>query len=167
MLYAVLAVALVLLDQLTKYLTRANIPLGGAVPFLPGVLDFTYVRNTGAAFSLLREHTWLLTLVSALVVLAVCALVLKGYVSGPLGRLAAALVLAGGVGNLIDRAVFGYVTDMIRTLFITFPVFNVADCCITVGAPLLFIYLALSWGKEEKKEGPTDDGSHHLPADRP
>ena len=69
------------------------------------------------------------------------------------GRLAAALVLAGGVGNLIDRAVFGFVTDMFKTTFIDFAVFNVADCCITVGVPLLFLYVLLYMGKDEKKEG--------------
>lgn len=156
MLYAILAVLLVILDQLTKYLVRANISLGGSVPFLPGFLDFTYVQNTGAAFSVLREHTWLLTIVSAVVVLAICYLVLKGHISGTLGRLSATLILAGGVGNLIDRAVFSYVTDMIRTLFMDFPVFNVADCCITVGVPLLFLYLILTWSRE----GEGEDKSH-------
>ena len=58
MLYAVLVVALVVLDQVVKFLVRANIPLGGDVPFLPHILHLTYVQNTGAAFSLLEEHTW-------------------------------------------------------------------------------------------------------------
>ena len=62
--YAILAAALVALDQLVKYLVVQNIPLGEYVPFLPHILDLTYVQNTGAAFSLFSEHTWLLTLVS-------------------------------------------------------------------------------------------------------
>lgn len=160
MFYAILAAVLILADQLTKYLVRANIPLGGSVPFIPGLLDFTYVQNTGAAFSILRQHTWLLTLVSALVVLVVCYMVVKGMFKGPLGMFSVSLVLAGGVGNLIDRAVFGFVTDMIRTLFIDFPVFNVADCCITVGVPLLFLYMVLYWSKEEEKEGKPDAGAN-------
>ena len=65
MLYAVLVVALVVLDQVVKFLVRANIPLGGDVPFLPHILHLTYVQNTGAAFSLFSQHTWLLTLISA------------------------------------------------------------------------------------------------------
>ncbi len=164
MLYAIIAVLLVVADQLTKYLVRANIPLGGSAPFLPGFLDFTYVQNTGAAFSILREHTWLLTLVSAVVVLAVCYLLVRGFFSDALGRVAAMLILAGGVGNLIDRAVFGFVTDMIRTLFMDFPVFNVADCCVTIGVPLLAIYLILHWKDDDRKEEtPNDDPQ--LPAD--
>lgn len=163
MVYAILTAALVALDQLVKYLVRSHIPLGGNVPFLPFILDLTYVQNTGAAFSLLRQHTWLLTLTSALVVLAMCALIVKGFFKNALGRWAAALVLAGGMGNLIDRVLFGFVTDMLKTVFMDFPVFNVADCCITLGVPLLFLYVWFYVGKDEKKEGGNE--SPQLPPD--
>lgn len=152
MLYAILAAALVVLDQLVKYLVRANIPLGGNAPFIPFILDLTYVQNTGAAFSILRQHTWLLTLTSAAVVLAMCFLLVKGFFKNRLGLFSAALVLAGGMGNLIDRAIFGFVTDMFQTTFMEFAVFNVADCCITIGVPLLFLYVWLYVGREEKPE---------------
>ena len=135
MFYAIFAAALVVLDQIVKYLVRANIPLGGSVPFIPRLLDLTYVQNTGAAFSILRQHTWLLTLTSAVV------------------------VLAGGVGNLIDRVLFGFVTDMFQTTFMEFAVFNVADCCITVGVPLLFLYVWLYVGRDGKKEEAQGDGA--------
>lgn len=164
MFYAILAAALAALDQLVKYLVRAHIPLGGSLPFIPHVLDLTYVQNTGAAFSLLRQHTWLLTLISAVVVLVMCRLIVKGFFKNALGRWAAALVLAGGMGNLIDRAVFGYVTDMFQTVFMEFAVFNLADCCITVGVPLLFLYVMLYVGRDEKKEGGAD-GAGELPPD--
>ena len=165
MLYAILAVLLVLIDQAVKFAVRANIELGGSVPFSPHILDLAYVRNTGAAFSILQAHTWLLTLVSALVVLVMCWLIVRGFFQNALGRISAALVLAGGMGNLIDRAVFGFVTDMFMTVFMDFPVFNVADCCITVGVPLLFAYILLYVGREEKKEDEAD-GSAQLPPDR-
>ena len=151
MLYAILAVLLVLIDQAVKFAVRANIDLGRSVPFVPHILDLAYVQNTGAAVSLLESHTWLLALISAAVVLVMCWLIVKGFFQNALGRISAALVLAGGVGNLIDRAVFGFVTDMFRTVFIDFPVFNVADCCITVGVPLLFLYVLLYVGREEKE----------------
>lgn len=162
--YAILAVILVIMDQLTKYAVRAGIPLGGTKPFIPGILDLTYVQNTGAAFSILRTHTWLLTLTSAVMVLVICYLIVKGFFKNALGRWAAMLVLAGGMGNLIDRAVFGCVTDMLKTTFIDFPVFNVADCCITVGVPLLFLYVLLYVGRDEKKEDKADE-SAQLPSD--
>ncbi len=162
--YAILALLLVAGDQLTKLVIRAHIPLGSSIPFIPHILDLTYVQNTGAAFSLLNSHTWLLTLTSAVVVLVMCWLIVKGFFKNALGRWAAALVLAGGVGNLIDRAVFGFVTDMFQTVFMEFAVFNVADCCITVGVPLLFLYVLLYMGKDEKKEASPDDAAQ-LPPD--
>ena len=151
--YAILAVLLVLADQAVKFAVRANIELGRSVPFIPYVMDLTYVQNTGAAFSILRQHTWLLTLTSAAVMLVMCWLIVKGFFKNVLGRWSAALVLAGGMGNLIDRAVFGFVTDMFQTTFMDFPIFNVADCCITVGVPLLFLYVWLYMSREEKEKG--------------
>ena len=156
MLYAILAVLLVLLDQAVKFAVRANIELGGSVPFIPYVMDLAYVQNTGAAFSILRRHTWLLTLVSLAVVLVLCWLIVRGFFRNALGRVSAVLVLAGGVGNLIDRAVFGFVTDMFRTVFIDFPVFNVADCCVTVGVPLLFLYVLLYVKPNDPAQLPSD-----------
>ncbi len=164
MFYAILTTALVVLDQIVKYLVRANIPLGGNVPFIPYLLDLTYVQNTGAAFSMLRSHTWVLTLTSAVVVLGMCGLLMRSFFKNPLGLFSAALVLAGGMGNLIDRVVFGFVTDMFQTTFIEFAVFNVADCCITIGVPLLFLYVWLYVGKDEKKEDEADE-SAQLPPD--
>ena len=126
------------------------------------LLDLTYIKNTGAAFSILEKHTWLLTVLSAVIVLVVAYLVVKKFFNGWVGMLSATLILAGGVGNLIDRAAFKYVTDMIKTTFIDFPVFNFADCCITVGVVLLVIYV-LFFCKDEKKEG---DHGADLPDDQ-
>ena len=96
-------------------------------------------------------------------ILVICWMVMKKFFTNWLGRTSAMLILAGGVGNLIDRAAFGYVTDMLETVFMDFPVFNVADCCITVGVVLLCIYV-IFFVKDEKKEEKADD-SRDLPAD--
>ena len=149
MFYVILAILLIVADQAVKFAVRANIDLGQSIPFIPHVLALTNIRNTGAAFSILSRHTWLLTLTSVVVVLVICWLIVKGFFQNALGRWAAALVLAGGMGNLIDRVVFGAVTDMFQTTFIDFPIFNVADSCITVGVPLLFLYVLLYVGKEK------------------
>ena len=163
MLYTILAAVLILLDQLSKHLVRTHIPLGESVPFLPHVLDLTYVQNTGAAFSILREHTWILTIVSAVIVVVVAVLVARKFITGRLGLFCATLIMAGGVGNLIDRIIFRYVTDMFQTTFMNFAVFNVADCCITVGVVLLCVYLLFFYDKDHKKE----DSAHgaDLPSD--
>ena len=149
MLYAVLVVALVVLDQVVKFLVRANIPLGGDVPFLPHILHLTYVQNTGAAFSLLEEHTWILTIVSLVVSVLLVVLLVKKVFPRPFAMAALSMVLAGAVGNLIDRALLGYVTDMFETLFMRFAVFNVADICVVVGGIAFCVYYLFFHGKVE------------------
>ena len=147
MLYAILAAVLVALDQLVKYLVVQNIPLGEHVPFLPYLLDLTYVENTGAAFSLFSDHTWILALIS-LVMSVLLA------IRHPFGRTALALLLAGAVGNLIDRALQGYVVDMFHVLFMEFAVFNVADICVVVGGFAAVVYYLFFY---EKLEGKSKD----------
>lgn len=157
MLYFILAAVLVAVDQLVKYLVSANIPVGGSVPFLPYIMDLTYVRNTGCAFSLLEEHTWLLTVVSAVMSVVLAVALAKGFFKHPLGRITLSLLLAGAVGNLIDRAFYGYVIDMFRTLFMEFAVFNVADICVVVGGIAAAIYYLFLYDKLEGKANEQTD----------
>ena len=156
MLYALLAAALVALDQLVKYLVVQNIPLGHHVPFLPYILDLTYVQNTGAAFSIFKDHTWLLTIISAVVAAAIAAALIKRVVAHPFGVITLSVVLAGAVGNLIDRALFGFVTDMFNLQFMHFAVFNVADICVVCGGIAFCVYFLFFYDKLEKKEVPDD-----------
>ena len=159
MLYALLAAALVALDQLVKFLVRANIPLGESIPFIPYVLQFTYVQNTGAAFSLLEEHTWVLTLISLGASILLAVLLFKKVFPHPFAMTCLSVVLAGAVGNLIDRAFLGYVTDMFQTLFINFAVFNVADICVVCGGIAFCVYYLLFHGKEDKDhDAPASEG---------
>lgn len=151
--YAVLALLLVLLDQGVKYLVLTRIPLGGHVPFLPHLLELTYVQNTGAAFSILETHTWLLALVSLVMSALLAWALFKPLFRHPLGRFFLALVLAGAVGNLIDRTFRGFVVDMFNVLFMNFAVFNVADICVVVGGIGLGIYYLLLADKLEPREG--------------
>ena len=154
MVYFIAAAALVALDQMVKHLVSTGIPLGGSVPFLPYIMDLTYVKNTGCAFSLLEEHTWLLTLTSAVLSAVLAFAVGKKFFRHPLGRSALTLLLAGAVGNLIDRAMYGYVVDMFRTLFMDFAVFNVADICVVVGGIAAAVYYLFLY---DKLEGKTDE----------
>ena len=150
--YAVLAAALVALDQLVKYLVSHNIPLGGHVPFLPHLVELTYFQNTGAAFSMLEEHTWLLTLLSGVVSVVLVICLGKRVLPHWSGMLALALLLGGAVGNFIDRLLFGFVTDMFATTFVNFAVFNVADVGVVLGGVLLCLHLIVFFGREGKKE---------------
>lgn len=152
MIYTIIALVLLVADQVVKYLVRTGIDLGHSIPFIPHLLDLTFVRNTGAAFSMLEEHTWVLILISAVVVVVVAVLTARKVFQGWLGLTAAMLVMCGGIGNLIDRVVLGYVTDMFQTTFMNFAVFNLADCYITVGVVLLFIYVLFFYPEPNKKE---------------
>lgn len=156
MLYAIVIALLVAADQLVKYLVRTGIPLGGSVPFLPHLVELTYVQNTGAAFSLLEKHTWVLTLVSVLVSIGLILVLVKKVIRHPFGRWPVAVILAGAIGNLIDRAAFQYVTDMFNLLFMRFAVFNVADICVVLGGIAICLYAIFGWDKYERKEPPHD-----------
>ena len=148
--YFLLAALLVVLDQAVKFLVRANISLGEGVPFLPHILQLTYVQNTGAAFSLLEEHTWILTIVSAVVSVLLAVLLARRVFPRPFAMVSLALVLAGAVGNLIDRLFLGFVTDMFQTLFMNFAVFNVADICVVAGGIAFWVYYVFLHGKGAK-----------------
>ena len=148
--YALLAAALVALDQLVKYLVMTRIPLGEHVPFLPQLLDLTYVQNTGAAFSMFSEHTWALALLSLVMSVLLALALRRELFRHPLGKLTLTLLLAGAVGNLIDRAFRGFVVDMFNVLFMRFAVFNVADICVVVGGIAAGAYYLLMWDKYEK-----------------
>ena len=153
--YAVFIAAVVAADQIAKYLTVANIELFSDVPFIPGLLQLTYVQNTGAAFSSFQGQQWLF----AVMFVIFTGLILWEFYKKPmhftkLERWCIAAVYAGGLGNMIDRVRLGYVVDMIETTFMEFPVFNVADCFITCGCILLMVHLFLfnkDFWKDDKK----------------
>jgi signal peptidase II len=138
--YAVAAV-LVALDQLTKVLVRSGIALGERITLIPNVVGLTYVQNTGMAFSSFSDYTEVLALLSLVMSVALGVVIWKDLLHSKAANAMVTLVLAGAVGNLIDRAFLGYVTDMIEVLFVNFAVFNVADSFITVGVFALVIYV--------------------------
>ena len=154
-LFALFAAGIVAVDQFTKYLTVAGIALGEHVPFIPGLLRFSYVRNYGAAFSSFQGQQWLFAVIFVVFTL----MVIWEYRKKAMGfsgfeRWCIAAIYGGGLGNMIDRVRLGYVVDMIETEFISFPVFNVADCFITCGCIALMvslIFLNKEFWKEEKK----------------
>ena len=160
--YAILAAALVALDQLVKYLVLEHIPLGAHVPFIPHIVELTFVKNTGAAFSILSEHTWLLALVSLVMSGVLAAAIWKNFFHHPLGKLTLTLLLGGAVGNLIDRVFRGFVVDMFNVLFMNFAVFNVADICVVVGGIAAGVYYALLM---DKLEGRKEEGEPHADTD--
>jgi signal peptidase II len=141
-----IAVAIVALDQLTKAIVKARLPLHESVSVIPGFFDFTHVRNTGAAFGMLDNTHFAykpaLMVVVALVALgAVASYALTLPATQRIARYGLALILGGAVGNLIDRAVMGYVVDFVDVYWrgVHFWAFNVADSAITVGVALMLL----------------------------
>lgn len=143
MLQAIWAAVIVLLtavDRLTKYAAVSTVKVNGAYGFLPGFIRFRYVENTGAAFSMLSDKTFLLT-VATVIILAVCLVVIfSGKLRSKFAQLCLVIIVSGGIGNVIDRILYGFVVDFIEPVFVDFAVFNFADCCITVGAFMLIGY---------------------------
>ena len=149
------AAGIVAADQWTKYLTVANIALYQDVEFIPGFLGFTYVQNTGAAFSSFEGQQWLFALIFIVFTGAIVWEYRKKSMNfTTFERFMLAAIYGGGLGNMIDRIRLGYVVDMIETKFIKFPVFNVADCFITCGCIAILVSLVFfnkEFWKEEKK----------------
>lgn len=145
-------VLLTIIDQLTKYAAVATVKVNGPKEFLFGLMQFRYVENTGAAFSMFSENTSVLTVFSAVLIVAALALLVLHKVKSNFVNVCIVLVIAGGIGNVIDRIKLGYVVDFIEPLFIDFAVFNFADCCITVGAFMLIGYQIYDIIRDNKKK---------------
>ncbi|PWL91175.1 MAG: signal peptidase II [Clostridiales bacterium] len=158
MIYIVVAALLVVLDQVVKFLVRTTMVLGDSMVLIPDVLGITYVQNTGAAFSSFPNATMVLAGISLLVSLLLILAILLRWVRHPFGRFTLMLLLAGAVGNLIDRAVMGYVTDMVQVLFVKFAVFNLADVFVVTGAILLVLYVIFGWDRCERVHGKRERG---------
>ena len=156
MLYLLLVLfagGIVALDQWTKALTLSA-DAAGALPtesFL-GIFRITHVENRGAIYGILQGQTWLFVLVMVVFIAAIGIIIWRKWVTKKFEWICLAFLAGGGIGNLIDRAFRGgSVTDMIEFTFVKFPVFNVADCFITVGCAALLVYV-IFFDREQKKE---------------
>ena len=141
--YAIVAILILIADQGLKYWVTVNIPLDtGHVTLIPGVLELTNIHNNGAAFSMLEHAPHWIFIIFTLVFAAIAVFCLRrNVVHGKVGRWSVVLVLAGAVGNCIDRILSGYVVDMFNFLFVRFAVFNLADVFIVVAGITLCLHV--------------------------
>jgi signal peptidase II len=154
MIKALIAVAALLgLDQLVKLWTvneLARMP-GGEIQLWPGVFHLTYVQNRGAAFGMLQNQLWLFALATVVLVGGLIYVLWRMRRSGPaLLRVSLVLIIAGGIGNFIDRLARGFVVDMFYVKLIDFAVFNVADMCVVIGVALMCFYILFMHREPEK-----------------
>ncbi len=149
MMLVIIASGLLIVDQITKFVVRSRMEIGETLPVFRGVLDITYVQNRGAAFSLFQNSQLITVILPIITILAgIAFLVYLRRNNERVAELGALLIVSGGIGNLIDRTVIGFVTDMISIG--RFPVFNVADICVTVGCGLLILWGILGEIKNAK-----------------
>ena len=146
-LYGILVAAIVAGDQLVKWWAVKALGPGGSWDVLPGIFSLTYAENQGAAFSILEGKRLFFVGMTVVMILLMLLLLKKGYILGLWGKIAAAFVIGGALGNGIDRVLRGYVVDMFEVSFIRFAIFNVADIFITVGSVMLMIYFLFLDGK--------------------
>ena len=137
----------------------SHLALYESAPLLPGFLELFYIQNTGGGFSILTNHTQLLTVLTAALMAVIAVLLVRKVFSHPLAMWTLTLILGGGLGNLIDRVRLGYVVDMFNFQFVSYPVFNVADIlvvCGTIGFAAYYLLLHDRIAEKETSNNGTD-----------
>lgn len=151
-------ILIVAFDQITKYFASTKLTDGRIVSFIPSVVQFRYAENTGMAFSMLSGARWIFIAVTIAVCLGVFYYMFSNKCKSLWLYWSLGVVLAGGVGNLIDRIRFGFVVDFIEPIFMDFAVFNIADCAVTLGAIVLIGYLVIDMFAEMKSAKEKSNG---------
>ena len=159
LLIIIVGIILTVADQLLKLWAISSLEPIGSITVIENIFSLTYVENRGAAWGMMAGAKWYLIIMPIVIIVAAIAYLVIKKLSDPLLLWSVMLIVSGGLGNLIDRIFRGYVVDYLHATFIDFPVFNLADCCITIGAGLLILYVILSEIKErkEKKLGGDED----------
>ena len=150
MLEIIIIVLITLFDQVSKYFVNLNLKDAAAMQVVPGFLSFRYHENKGAAWGMLADHRWVFMVISTIAIIAIIAYLIwtRKKKDSLLFRISLCFFAGGGIGNMIDRVLLGYVIDFLRFDFIDFPIFNVADSFITVGAALMILNLVLDFISE-------------------
>lgn len=145
--FLIILAGIVILDQITKYLAYVYLQPQATIPIINKFFYLTYVENRGAAFGILQNKVWLLSIITSIIILAALYYIYKTPQIGNVTRYSVALIIAGAIGNLIDRIRLGYVIDFFD--FLVWPVFNIADSSVVVGTIILVFILLFD---KEKKE---------------
>ena len=156
-LYLAIFLLIVAFDLVTKSMITASFSLGQSKNIIKGILDFTYIRNEGAAFGMLQGARVFFIILTVVVAILLVLYLKKVKPTSPLEKTALAFIAGGAIGNFVDRVYFGYVRDFIAVKFIDFPVFNVADCFVCTGAGLFILYTLLDTCKNKGEEAKADE----------
>ena len=154
----IMIVLIIIFDRVTKYFAVKNLYGGDIVNFIPGVVQFRYAENTGMAFSMLSGARWICILVTVVACVGVLYYMLSNRCKSLWLYWSLGVVVSGGIGNLVDRVMQGYVVDFIEPTFVDFAVFNIADCAVTCGAVSLVLYLVFDIIKDAKRSKEQSNG---------
>ena len=149
--YLVMVLLIVAADQISKIAVASSFKLGEQKMIIDNVLSFTYVQNKGAAFGILQGARVFFLVLTAVMLIAAIIYIIKVRPQSKLEKTALSFIAGGALGNVIDRAMLGYVRDFIATEFMDFPVFNIADCFVCIGAGLYILYALLDFSHSEEK----------------
>ena len=154
LLLAAIIIGSVALDQLTKWLAVVYLQGEPSFPIWQDVLHFTFVKNKGAAFGMLSEHRWVFMILSTVTIVGLSIYLFRfSKKNHKIVNICLAMIIGGGIGNMIDRIALGYVVDFIDFRLINFAVFNGADSFICVGAGLMILFLVRDIIHESKAKG--------------
>ena len=163
--YSAILAAGILVDQLTKWLVVKNMDLYEHIPVIrfgdTVIASLYHTRNPGMAFGMLGSAPWVFNTISTIAIIAMLAYLYLGHADSKLSGIALCMMVAGGIGNMIDRIALHYVVDFIYLDIINFAVFNGADSCVCVGAGLLVLALILEMKEEMKKEKLAKEAASH------
>lgn len=135
-----IAAAIILIDQLIKFFVSTGLKPVGTVSVIDGVFNLTYVENRGVAFGMFKDMRWFFVVLTSILIFAIIFYMFKKRPQSKLFYICAGMIIGGGIGNLIDRVLYGYVVDYLSLSFFP-PVCNLADYCITIGVIILAVYM--------------------------
>lgn len=150
-LFIISTIALIAVDQITKIWAVTQLhEVERIIPVIEGVFELHYTENRGVAFGMLQGQLWLFVPMTLLIVALFGIMLLRSPLRHyKLFTIPAVMIIAGAIGNLIDRILYGYVIDFLYFKLIDFPIFNFADCCVVIGAILLVIFFLFVWKDDE------------------
>lgn len=137
----ILTIVVFVIDLVSKLIVSNLMNVHDSIVVIKGIFNISYFRNTGGAWSILSEHTWLLTVFSLLIIIFICGYIYKSKINNKLEKLGYSMILGGSVGNLFDRIIYGYVIDFLdfNIFGYDFPIFNLADTFIVLGVIIIVI----------------------------
>ncbi len=154
----VMIALIVAFDQFTKFLAKKYLLGNEPVTFIKGVVQFNYAENKGMAFSMFGGARWVFVVLTTVVCVGALIMMFKNKFPSLWAYWSIGVIVAGGIGNLIDRVLYGYVVDFIEPTFVNFAIFNIADSAVTLGTISLMAYLVLDIFKKDEKPAEENDG---------